>query len=78
MKQWIVVVVALACAGCLGANTYIPVIERVLELAAKVAAEHGAKLEDVPMTCEHEYDPRTQKLLILCEANLSHAHRSPQ
>lgn len=64
--------------GCAGAGAYIPVLEHVLELATKAAAAHGANLKDVPMTCEQEYDPKTRKLLILCEADLSSAHRSPQ
>ncbi len=68
-------VLAVAAVGvsCASATPYIPVIAQALSLAAEAAKQHGAELDKAPVTCEHEYDPKTQKLLFLCEADLSEA-----
>jgi uncharacterized protein YcfL len=73
MRTTLMVMVLLALCGCgaATASAVLPVIEQALRLASDVAKQHGADLEQAPVTCEHEYDPKTKKLLILCEADLS-------
>lgn len=64
---------ALLWQSCAAAAPYVPIIEQALQLAAAAASSHGADLSKAPITCEHEYDPKTKKLLFLCEADLSKA-----
>lgn len=57
--------------GC-GNASYIPAVANVILEVARVAKEHSGKdIRDVPVECESEYNPDTQKILILCEADLA-------
>jgi hypothetical protein len=78
MKPWIQIffVVCLPwviVAGC-GSGalaTLAPALSQALSHAAQLVKERtGNDLSQYPMTCEDEYDPDTEKLLILCEIDL--------
>ena len=74
MKPWIVaLVVVLPCLGCGGAAAgLVPVIAQAVNAAAELVKQRtGNDLSQYPMTCEHEYDPEDEELLILCEIDLS-------
>jgi hypothetical protein len=69
MKGYLLLV-ALLLSAC-GANAaYVPAVVEMLTEVAKLAQQHGRALEDIPVACEHEYDPVKKQLLMLCEADL--------
>lgn len=78
MKPWIQIlfVVWLLCAITTACGTatmaaLAPALSQAIGQAAKLVKERtGNDLSQYPMTCEHEYDPGTEKLLILCEIDL--------
>lgn len=53
------------------APTLVPALSQAVGHAAKIVKERtGNDLSQYPSTCEHEYNPDTEKLLILCEIDL--------
>jgi hypothetical protein len=73
MRKWMVIMVLGCSMGC-GAGTMgalMPVLEETLRLAEEAAKAHGADLSKAPVKCEQDYDPKTQKLLLMCEADLA-------
>jgi hypothetical protein len=63
----------LALVGCgASAGTWVSGIATVMD-AVKGAVEQrtGKSIDDLPVSCEHEYDPEAEKVLVLCEVDLA-------
>ncbi len=68
LKIAVVVVLSQMLTGCalLGIDTLPVALNALDHLATLVEKETGKDLQDVPMVCEHEQDPASGKLLMLC------------
>lgn len=63
----IMTLVLVTGCGLFASGAAMPVALNALDhLAGLVKERTGKRLQDVPMTCEHENDPESGKLLMLC------------
>lgn len=57
------------------AAQYVPLVTSALDAFIAEAAKHGADVEELPVSCEHEWHPPPKqgepgKLLMLCETEI--------
>ncbi len=73
MTRALITLFALSCSSCTPATLAAlgPALEAAITEAGDIVREHtGHNISEYPTTCEYEFNPRADELLLLCTVKL--------